>query len=115
MRQASSLPGSLKGKLGYMAPEQARGEEVDLRADVFSLGCVLYEMLTGVNPFTTARPENEFLARLRVGTCDPPSLHLHLPPSLEAIVLRAMAPVREERYASCAQLREDLEAFARRE
>jgi serine/threonine-protein kinase len=115
MRQAASLPGALKGKLGYMAPEQARGDDVDLRVDVFSLGCVLYEMLTGVNPFTSGRPENDVIARLRSGTCDPPSTHLHLPPSLEAIVLRAMAPGREERYASCAQLREDLEAFARRE
>jgi serine/threonine protein kinase len=116
MRQAVSLPGAVKGKLGYMAPEQARGEEVDLRADVFSLGVVLYESLTGRNPFTDAGVRDaDLLARGRAGHYAPPSDHLSVPIGLEAIVLRAMAPRREDRYASCAQLREDLEGFARRE
>jgi len=114
-REAISLPGSLKGKIGYMAPEQARGEEVDARADVFALGVVLYELVTGQNPFTHGAREVEVLERVRHGRFAPPSTIVALPQGLEAIILRAMAPARAQRYASCAALREDLEGFARRE
>ena len=111
------MPGGLKGKVGYMAPEQARGEALDARADVFSLGAVLFEMLTAQNPFTFDAPrENEALDRVRAGRF--PSvrgLAATVPQGLEAIVMRAMAPDRGERYQTCDKMREDLEAFARRE
>ena len=116
MRQAVSLPGSLKGKMGYMAPEQARGEEVDARADVFALGVVLYEMVTGKNPYLDGgATEAEVLMRVQAGRLAPPSAHHALPQGLEAIVLRATAAERDQRYATCALLAEDLEACARRE
>jgi hypothetical protein len=116
MRQATSMPGLLKGKIGYLAPEQARGDPVDLRADVFALGVVLYEMLTGQNPFAAGNTEREALERLRTGTFRPPSaLVPTLPTGLEAIVMRALASDREARYAGAGAMREDLEAFARRE
>ena len=62
------MPGGLKGKVGYMAPEQARGEPLDARADVFALGAVLFEMLTAQNPFSHDSPrENEALERRAAG------------------------------------------------
>jgi serine/threonine-protein kinase len=129
LREWASLPGVLKGKIGYMAPEQARGEPLDPRADVFALGAVLYEMLTGQNPFlhveyrrrsASEEPagvrDNEALARVRACQFAPVRTVVPtVPQGLEAIVLRAMAAAREQRYQSCAQMREDLEAFARRE
>jgi hypothetical protein len=116
MRQVTSMPGGLKGKIGYMAPEQARAETLDARADVFALGAVLYEMLTAVNPFTHNARENEALKRVRDGQVQPVrAVAPTVPQGLEAIVMRAMAAAREERYQSCAQMREDLESFARRE
>jgi serine/threonine-protein kinase len=117
LREVTSMPGGLKGKVGYMAPEQARAEPLDARADVFSLGAALFEMLTGQNPFTYDGPkENEALDRVRAGRF--PSLRALLPSvpqGLEAIVMRAMAPARGDRYQTCDKMREDLEAFARRE
>jgi serine/threonine-protein kinase len=113
LREAVSMPGAMKGKIGYMAPEQARGEEVDARADVWSLGVVLYEMATGKNPFTGA--DTDVLKRLRAGEYALPSTVHAIPAALENIILRAMAPAPDERYATCAALCEDLEAFARRE
>src|SRR6185312_7945029 len=117
LREVTSMPGGLKGKIGYMAPEQARGESLDARADVFSLGAVLFEMLTAHNPFIYDVPrENEALARVREGRFPAPrTLAPSLPQGLEAIVMRAMAPERGERYQSCDKMREDLESFARRE
>jgi serine/threonine protein kinase len=116
LKTSPSLPGALKGKIGYLAPEQAKGEDVDKRADVFALGAVLYEMLTGQNPFTHNCTEREAMARVQMGAFQSPRLVMSaLPQGLEAIVLRAMAPGRDKRYESCGQMREDLEAFARRE
>jgi eukaryotic-like serine/threonine-protein kinase len=116
LRSTPSLPGSLKGKIGYLSPEQARGEDVDGRTDVFALGAVLYEMLTGQNPFTHDVSEREALARVQAGAFRPPRLAVPaLPQGLEAIVLRAMATKRDDRYATCGVMREDLETFARRE
>jgi serine/threonine-protein kinase len=110
------MPGAVKGKLGYMAPEQARGEEIDRRVDVFGLGAVLYEMLTGHNPFLESGSTTlETLERMRTGQFRPPSHYTPLPQAVESIVLRAMASDREQRYATCAAMREDLEGFARRE
>ncbi|MDB4967685.1 MAG: serine/threonine protein kinase [Myxococcales bacterium] len=116
LRVVTSMPGGLKGKIGYMAPEQARAEMLDARADVFALGAVLFEMVTGQNAFTYNAKENEALERVRNGRV--PALRTlapTVPQGLEAIVMRAMAPAREDRYQSCAQMREDLESFARRE
>jgi len=117
LREVTSMPGGLKGKIGYMAPEQARGEALDARADVFSLGAVLFEMLTAHNPFIWDQPrENEALERVRQARF--PSVRTlasSVPQGLEAVVMRAMAPERRERYQSCDKMREDLESFARRE
>jgi serine/threonine protein kinase len=116
LREHVSMPGSLKGKISYMAPEQARGEDVDRRADVFALGIVLYEMLTGRNPFSLGAGDKDVLERVRAGVAPPPSsLAPSLARGLESVVMKALAPRRDDRYPTCAALREDLEAFARRE
>ncbi|HEY2743930.1 MAG TPA: serine/threonine-protein kinase, partial [Polyangia bacterium] len=83
----------LKGKLGYMAPEQMKSQPIDPRADVYALGVVLYEMLTGKNP-------------MRAGPIVPPPLPPTVPPELAAIVLRAVERNREDRFGSAADLRE---------
>jgi serine/threonine-protein kinase len=96
----------LKGNLAYMAPEQARGDEVDARADVFALGVVLYEAIAGNNPFVGRQPL-ETLARVRDG--DVPPLPRNLAPAaLADVVARATARDPQQRYATAAALREAL-------
>ncbi|HEY7955761.1 MAG TPA: protein kinase [Polyangia bacterium] len=94
--------GGLKGNLGYMAPEQARGEPVDARADLFALGVVLYEALTGKNPFR-ARTDLLTLARLREG--EVPRLPASHPPALAEAIARATAPDPRARFSTAAALR----------
>jgi len=82
----------IRGKAGYMAPEQAAGEPVDRRSDIFSAGCVLYEATTGTPPFT-GRIFIDVIGSLLRGHVDPPTkLVLGYPPALERIVLHALAP-----------------------
>ncbi len=106
LQQSASLPGQLKGKLFYMAPEQASGEPLDRRADVFSLGAVLYEMLCGMNPFLARGTDADLLDRVRRGDYPPPTEFVKdLDHELSELVLRAMAPERDRRFATCRELR----------
>ncbi len=98
-------PGTLKGKFGYMSPEQARGEKVDRRSDIYGLGVVLYEMLTLRSPYAPKGeppqklPDDQLLEAVRQGRFEPPSAHVKdVPPELEAIVQKAMAAKREDRF-----------------
>jgi len=92
--------GVLKGKFGYMSPEQARGEPVDRRSDLYALGVVFWEMLTG-RPIHGGLGGEALLDIVRSGIVDPPSQHgRDIPPELEAIILKALAPVRDERFAT---------------
>jgi serine/threonine protein kinase len=96
--------GALLGTLDYIAPEQARGEHVDGRADVYSLGCVLFEALTGTVPY----PQDSHAAKLFAHVSEPPPSLLQragdLPAELDRVVLRAMAKVPDERYQSAGDL-----------
>ncbi|GEM_PF-2060473 len=95
----------------YMAPEQARGEEVDRRTDVFGMGAVLYALLAGRPPYR-GESVQETLAASREGTVAPPrEVNPSVPPDLEAICLKAMAREREDRYPSARALAEDLERY----
>ncbi len=101
----------LHGKFGYMSPEQARGEPVDARSDIFSLGVVLYELLAGVNPFSAP---TTFETLRRVQACEYPPVELlrpDVPPDLVKILKTALAKEPKDRYADAGKLYETLLAF----
>jgi serine/threonine-protein kinase len=110
-RVATTTAGVVKGKYQYMSPEQARGDPVDRRADLFALGVSLYEGLTGVKPFAR---DND-LAVLRAvleGQYQPiRALRPDLPLEVEQIVTRAMAQEAEHRYATALEVAEDLKRY----
>jgi serine/threonine-protein kinase len=96
------------GTAAYLSPEQARGDQVDARSDLYSTGCVLYELLTGAPPFTG--DSAVAVVYQHVGE-DPPAPSAHdagLSPALDAVVLKAMRKHPEHRYQSAAEMREDL-------
>jgi eukaryotic-like serine/threonine-protein kinase len=100
--------GLLHGKYPYMSPEQARGELVDARSDIFSLGTVLYEMLTGTNPFR-APTAFETLRRVRVGEYPPlEALRDELPKGLGALLEKALLVAPEARYTDAGRMYESL-------
>jgi serine/threonine protein kinase len=103
--------GILKGKFGYMSPEQVRGIPIDRRSDVFSCGIVLYELLTGERLFVG---ESDFstLEKVRNVEILPPSTYnRRIPDELERIVLKALAKDPDERYANAIDLHDELQAF----
>jgi len=103
--------GVIKGKYAYVAPEQVRGKTIDARADVFAAGVLLYEVLTGENPFYTAS-NYDTLERIRTGTFAPIQERRHdVPPAVAGIVHKAMAIEPEQRYQSASALYEDLIQF----
>jgi serine/threonine protein kinase len=110
-RAQHTRTGALKGKCSYMSPEQARGEAVDGRADIFALGIVLHELLTGRRLFK-AEDDVQTLARVRECRVPPPSqLEAELPPGLDPIVLKALEEDPSARYASAQELRLALEEW----
>ncbi len=101
--------GQLKGKIPYMSPEACRAKQVDGRADLFSLGTVLYELLTNERPFD-GKGDFDTLERIVHGTMQPPSeIVPTIPPALEAIVLRMLANKRSARFQSAEDLLHALE------
>jgi len=102
-------PGSAMGTVAYMAPEQARGEELDARADLFSAGVVMYEMATGSAPFFGQSTADIIAALL---TREPESIRKRVPQfpkDLERVILKALTKDKAQRYASAAELLADLE------
>jgi tetratricopeptide (TPR) repeat protein len=107
-----TVSGFVVGTPAYMPPEQARGERVDARADVYSLGATLYELLTGVRVFDGPNVY-ELLKRVQEDDPRPPrKIDPRIPPDLETILLKCLAKEAGARYASAAALAEDLSAFA---
>jgi TonB family protein len=101
--------GALKGKIQYMSPEQAWGKPIDRRSDLFSLGAVLYELLTEQKLF---RGESDLtvLEKVRAASASPPSaVNTEVPKALDAITLKALAKEPENRYANASDLLRDLE------
>ncbi len=102
---------ALQGKFGYMSPEQARGDSVDARSDLFSLGTLLYECVAGVNPFSAP---TTFETMRRVQACEYPPVELlrrDASPELVSILKTAMAKEPADRYASAGRMYEALLAF----
>ncbi len=96
------------GTAQYLSPEQARGERVDSRSDVYSLGCVLYEMLTGQPPFVGDTPVSVAYQHVREDPVPPSHKHGGISPELDAVVLKALAKNPDNRYQSAAEMRADL-------
>jgi serine/threonine-protein kinase len=96
------------GTAQYLSPEQARGEAVDARSDVYAAGCVLFELLTGEPPFTGDSPVAVAYQHVREDPKPPSSLNPRVPPQLDAIVLKAMSKGPANRYQSSAEMRGDL-------
>ena len=96
--------GELMGTVDYVAPEQIRGDQVDGRADVYALGCLLYEALTGELPYRRSSDVATIFAHLEEEPA-PASRHApELPGEIDAVLARAMARDREERYDTCSEL-----------
>lgn len=100
--------GEVFGSPFYMSPEQCRGEEVDAQADIYSIGCMMFECLTGSPPFTGFNPVRVVLKH--VGEDPPPfDRSLRIPANVQKVVMNCLRKDRAERYASMAQLRSDLD------
>jgi serine/threonine-protein kinase len=96
------------GTAQYLSPEQARGEAVDARSDVYASGCVLFELLTGEPPFTGDSPVAVAYQHVREDPKPPSSLNPRVSPQLDAIVLKAMSKGAANRYQSAAEMRTDI-------
>lgn len=101
--------GSVLGSVHYFSPEQAKGSLTGEKSDIYSLGVVLYEMVTGVLPFNGESPISVALKHLQEDIKDPKSINPNIPQSLENIILRALSKEPEQRYHSAREMLKDLE------
>jgi serine/threonine protein kinase len=116
-----TAPGIIYGKVSYMSPEQARGETIDGRTDLYAAGIILWELLTGRQLFPSGRSpgapkdqhtSEELLRRVRHPELIAPSRRAaRVPAELDRITLKALAPELKDRYANCEELRHDLATF----
>ena len=107
MTQTAAVVGTAQ----YLSPEQARGETVDSRSDVYSTGCLVYELLTGRPPFVGDSPVAVAYQHVREPATPPSDHDTDLPPAVDAIVMKALAKRLEDRYQSAAAMRADIERY----
>ncbi|MEM6567125.1 MAG: serine/threonine-protein kinase, partial [Planctomycetota bacterium] len=108
MDSSHTVVGTIMGTPTYMSPEQARGESVDHRADLYSLGCVFYELLTGSPPFAGRSGMEIAARRLSEDPLDPRRLAPHVPAKLAHACMRALSRTPEDRYESAAEMLAEL-------
>ena len=108
-----TMPGTSMGTVAYMSPEQARGEPLDSRTDLFSFGVVLYEMAAGAAPFTGGAPAVVFEAILNRTPVPTGDVNSKVPPELDHIITKALEKDREIRYQHASDLRADLTRLKR--
>jgi eukaryotic-like serine/threonine-protein kinase len=108
---AMTQTAAVVGTAQYLSPEQARGETVDSRSDVYSAGCLLYELLTGRPPFVGDSPVAVAYQHVREPAMPPSDHDTDLPPEVDAIVMKALAKRLEDRYQSAAEMRNDIERY----
>jgi serine/threonine protein kinase len=111
--EALTLDGVIPGTTSYMSPEQIRGEEIDARSDLFSLGVVLYEMATGQRPFVAKNRVLIMNAILNAQPAAASKLNPSVPTALDAIIARALEKVREKRFQHAADICSDLKRLKR--
>lgn len=104
---------TILGTAAYFSPEQARGEVVDARSDVYSAGVVLFEMLTGIPPFRGESPVAVAYLHISEAPVAPSSLNPQVSPAVDVVVARALTKNKSERYSSAEEFREDLETAGR--
>ncbi|BCJ38803.1 serine/threonine protein kinase [Actinocatenispora thailandica] len=104
MTQTSAVIGTAQ----YLSPEQARGETVDARSDVYATGCVLFELLTGQPPFTGDSPVSVAYQHVREEPKPPSQRNPDVPPDVDSVVLKALAKNPANRYQSAAEMRADM-------
>ena len=110
-RNSRTMAGVLKGKFGYMSPEQVRGLPLDRRSDIFALGTMLYECLTGERLF---QGETDFSTLEKVRNVDvqpPRAVNPNIPEAIEKVILKALAKDVDDRYQWCSEMLADLQAF----
>jgi serine/threonine protein kinase len=110
-RNSRTMAGVLKGKFGYMSPEQVRGLPLDRRSDIFAIGTMLFECLTGERLF---QGETDFSTLEKVRNVDiqpPRAINPHIPEAVERVILRALAKDVDERYQWCSEMLADLQQY----
>ena len=108
--KANTVTKEALGSVHYLSPEQAKGGRVDCRSDLYSLGVVMYEMITGRPPFDGESPVAVALQHIAGGAAAPSVLNPNIPVALEQIIMKAMATDAKERYANAAEMLADMEA-----
>ena len=109
----STEPGKILGTVGYMSPEQAEGKQVDHRSDIFSLGCILYEMASGRSPFRGRSPVDTIHNIIHAEPAPLRTIVSDVPQELQRIIAKALAKSPEERYQSAKDLAVDLKRLLR--
>ncbi|HEY5926167.1 MAG TPA: serine/threonine-protein kinase [Kofleriaceae bacterium] len=111
-REHETQSGTVRGKISYLSPEQASGQDVDRRSDVFSLGIVMWELITGRRLFKRASDYASMAAIIEEPTPAPSTLRPEVPPDLDAVVLRALAKRPDDRFQTAQELVEAVELIA---
>ena len=106
--QQMTRTGTMVGTPEYMSPEQAEGKQIDQRSDIYSLGVMLYQLLTGRVPFAAETPTAILLAHVTQTPMSPRQLNPAIPPAVEAVVMRSLAKRPEDRFASAGELAQAL-------